>query len=484
MVGDSPGVEATASVRTRPPVVEARAGAQPTNGVKRSPPTDRVTGALVAGLVVVGAVLRIWGAGNGRLGYDEAFTAMAGRLPLGDLLRHLRLDDSHPPLDYLLRAPLARAGVDPFWFRMPSVVFSVAALACLGWWLRRYGVAGVVATGLFAVSSFELVHGRTARMYAELELFGVLAAMLAFAWLERPRRWHAGAVAALVLATLLTHVSGFLLGGGLLVLAGLRRDREAWRWRLGILAGGLAWAVLWGPSFLVQARGGHSDWIPRTTLDNIVHTFGSLVSGDARLHLLVVVAAVAGAVVVWRRDARLGRVLVCCSFVPMLLAAAAGTVEPVLLDRALTVAAWGPMTAIAFLLAALLARWRVVGVAALVAVSIVAVGAAVNVVQMASGPDRVLGHLAAVAQPGDVVATRPAGKLAEIQWSLGVRGPYRYHTVKVTGLGNSAGVLLGDGPWSGRTWLLDWAHRPLPAAASRTCAPTWYGSGGKVLCIR
>ncbi|HEY7105622.1 MAG TPA: hypothetical protein VH986_04425 [Acidimicrobiia bacterium] len=441
-------------------------------------------GLLVAAFVLVGTVLRVWGVGNGRLGYDEAFTAMAGRLPLGDLLRHLRLDDSHPPLDYLLRAPLARAGVDPFWFRMPSVVCSVAALACLGWWLRRYGVAGVVATGLFAVSAFELVHGRTARMYSELELFGVLAAVLAFIWLERPRRWHAAALAALVVATLLTHVSGFLLAAGLLGVAGLRRDRDAWRWRLAIVCAGLAWAVLWGPSFLEQARGGHSDWIPRTTPSGVVHTFGNLVSYDARLHAFVLLAAVGGAVVVCRRDARLGRVLVCCSFAPMLLAAIAGTVAPVLLDRALTVAAWGPTTAIAFLLAALLSRSRVLGVAALVAVALVVVTAAVDVVQTGSGPNRVLGHLSAIARPGDIVATRPAGKLAEIEWSLGVRGRYPYHTVEVDGLGNTAGMLVGDGPWSGRTWLLDWTHRPLPTGEGAPCAPTWYGSGGRVLCIR
>ena len=464
-----------------------RAGQSPHSRVttrSSRPSTARTTAWALAALVAVGAVLRIWGLGANRLGYDEAFTAMAGRLPLGDLFRHLRLNDSHPPLDYLLRAPLARAGVDEFLFRLPSALCSVAALALFAVWMRRFGVAGVFATGLFAVSAFELIHGRTARMYAELELIGVLVAMLAFAWLDRPRRWHAPAVALLACAALLTHVSGFLLAGGLVAVAGLRRDREAWRWRAGVAAGGAAWAVLWGRSFLVQARGGHSDWIPRTTVDGIVHTFGRLVAYDPRFAAPILLGVTAGTVVVWRRDRRLGRVLVCCSFVPMLLAAAAGTVEPVLLDRALTVAAWGPMLAIGFLLVGFGRVARPIGVVAVAVVAVVAVGAGIHVVATTTGPDRVLRHLEAVARPGDLVAIRPAGKLPEIEWSLGVRSHQPYRVVKVQGLANSSGILLGAGPWSGTTWLLDWSHRPLPGGAGTACAPPWGGSGSRVLCIR
>ena len=159
--------------------------------------TGRGVAAALAVAVVAGALLRLWGLGADRLGYDEAFTAMAGRMPIGDLLAYLRINDSHPPLDYLLRrAACAAAGVNEFLFRLPSAVFSVAALALFAWWMRRYGLAGIVATALLAVSDFELTHGRTARMYAELELIGVLAAVLADSWLRRPRRWHAPALGA------------------------------------------------------------------------------------------------------------------------------------------------------------------------------------------------------------------------------------------------------------------------------------------------
>jgi hypothetical protein len=444
----------------------------------------RSTNALLVVLVAFGALLRVWGVGANRLGYDEAFTAMAGRHSLGDLFDYLRLNDSHPPLDYLIRLPLARAGVDELWFRMPSVACSVAALALFAWWMRRRGAAGVIATGLLAVSAFQLIHGRAGRMYAELELLGVVAAVLSDGWLRRPRRWHAPAIGVLVFLTLLTHVSGFLLAAGLFALPGFRRDREAWRWRAAIAGGGFGWSLLWGPSFLVQARGGHSDWIPSTTVDGMVHTYARLVAYDPQLHVIVLLAVVAGGVVVWRRDRQLGRVLVCCAVVPALLAAATGTVAPVLLDRTLTFAAWGPLLAIGFLVGAIAQRARVVAAVVIVAIAIAAVPAAINVVETRSGPDRALRHLEQVVRPGDVVATRPSGKLPELAWSIGVRGPEPFHTVSLTGLGHTAGFELGHGTRSGRIWLLDWTRRPLPGPDRPRCAPDWSPGSSRVLCLR
>ena len=76
---------------------------------------------------------------------------------------YLEVRDSYPPLDYLLRAPLARVGSDEFWFRFPSVVCSIGAVALFAWWMRRHGIQGMIATALLAVSAFELVHGRCDR---------------------------------------------------------------------------------------------------------------------------------------------------------------------------------------------------------------------------------------------------------------------------------------------------------------------------------
>jgi len=460
------------------PASQIATGSPAIRGVVR----DR-TARILTALVIAAAFLRLWGLGADRLNFGEAFTAMAGRLSLGDLFQLLRVRDSHPPLDYLLHAPLAQLGVNEFLFRLPSAVCSIAAVALFAWWMRHRGLAGIVATGLLAVSAFQLVHGRQARMYADMELIGVAAAVLADAWLRRPRRWHAPAIGALVVLGLLTHVSMFLLGAGLLLLAGRRTDREAWRWRGGLAAGALGWGVLWGPSFLVQTKGGYSDWIPRTTVAGMVNTFGRLVTYEAGLHVLVLIAVGLGAIVLCRADRRLGRVWVCCVLVPCGLAALTGTVAPVLLDRTLTVVAWGPLLAIGFLVAAATKRSRLVGALSIALLAVVMVPAALNVVTERSNPDRVLRHIARVARPGDVVAIHPAGRFHELVWSLGVQGdPYR--VVSVPGLAHTKGLQLGPTRHrSGRTWLLDWTGHRLRLRPQATCARDWTRAGAHLHCL-
>ncbi len=465
-----------------------------------APVGRRVVASLVF-LVVAGAVWRFWGLGAHRLNFDDSFTTMAGRLPIGKLFGYLRLHDSHPPLDYLLRAPISRATTSVWLLKLPSVLCSTAAVALFAWWMRRRGWVGVLATALMAFSAFQIAHGREVRMYPELELIGVGAAMLSESWLRTPRRWHAPAIGALTLVCLLTHVSGFLLGAGLLALAGRRTDRHAWRWRIA-LAGALAgWAVLWGPSFLTQTTGGHSNWIPRTTLTRMVNVFGNFVTPGAPLHLVAVVAVVAvaaGSVVLVRADRRLGRVWICCVVVPAGLAALTGAVAPVLIDRTLTVAAWGPLLAVAYLARAGARRSRVLGVAAVAGLAVLMIPSAIHTVTARSTPDVALGHLDRVAQPGDVVAIRPRVKQPELAWSIGVHAHRSTAPANVGGLANTAAITIEGGPRTtsastgtpatgmpatGRIWLLDWNRKPIGTGFVR-CAPTWTSGTSRVLCLR
>src|SRR4051812_31912521 len=243
----------------RPPRSGPDRAPQPRRAVRSLGRVDAITIGLV-GAVALGAGLRLWALGRSKLNYDESFTAMAGRLPVGRLFTFLTAHDSHPPLDYLLHAPFARAGANEFWFRLPSALCSIGALVLLAVWLRPHGRVAVLGTALVAVSAFQIAHGRDARMYAELEVLGVGMAFLTDRWLHAPARHHAPLLGVLVLAGLFTHVSMFLLAAGLLAVAGVRRDREAWRWRAAIALPVAIWAATWGPHFLVQARGGHSTW--------------------------------------------------------------------------------------------------------------------------------------------------------------------------------------------------------------------------------
>ena len=145
-------------------------------------------------VVAVGVALRLWRSTTNGLTFDESYTAMVGRRPLGDLLDYLRHTDLHPPLDYILRMPLARTGASDFVLRFPSVVFSSATLALFAWWMRKRGWVGVGATALMAVSTFQLIYGGEARMYALLQLIGVAAAVVGDHWLRAPRPWHAWAI--------------------------------------------------------------------------------------------------------------------------------------------------------------------------------------------------------------------------------------------------------------------------------------------------
>ena len=78
------------------------------------------------------------------------------------------------------------------------------------------GRAGLIATALLAVSPFQIGYGSEARMYALLELLGVVAAVLGERWLRSRRAgWPPPPAAALTVA-LFDHASGLFLAAGLL----------------------------------------------------------------------------------------------------------------------------------------------------------------------------------------------------------------------------------------------------------------------------
>ncbi len=457
---------------------------RPTRAPDRTRPAANRRDVWLIALVVLGAIARLWDLGGTRLGYDEAFTAMAGRMPLGSMFAYLRTNDSHPPLDYLFHLPLARLGANDLVYRLPSVVCSIGALALFVWWMRTRGRAGVIATAVLALSAFAVFHGRTARGYAELELLGVAVVVLADTWMRRPRRWHAWALGALVLAGLLTHVSMFLLGAGLIVLAGTRRDRDAWRWRLAIVAGGAGWAALWGSSFLVQSRGGHSDWIPRTTFSGVVDTVASLTTNTTWLALPLVAGIVAGGVLLVRRDSRDARIWWSLFGVTVALAAVTGLALPVLLDRTLTLVVWGPALVLGVLVDVVWSRSRVFGVVAVLVLATLIVPPTIGVLTDHAGATTGLDHLAAVARPGDVAAVRSVGKLPEIEWTLGVRSARDWRVVAVPGLARVGGVLVGDTAPTGRVWVLDWSSRLRVARGYVRCAPDWRFGRSRVVCLQ
>ena len=433
----------------------------------------------LVGIVVLGMALRAWRLGFNGLSYDESFTAMAARLPLDQLFEHLRAHDTHPPLDYLLRAPLARAGASAVVLRLPSFLCSCGALVLFAWWMRTRGLAGVVATAVLAGSAFQIYHGGEARMYAVLELLGVASAIVAERWLRdgAPRRcaWLAG---VLVAVALFDHVSGFLLAAGVVAVAGLRGDRRAWEWRAATGTAVALWAVGWGTSFAAQAGGDWVGWIPRTSPASFARAVSGQVTDIEPLAWLVLAGVVAGAWCLWRADRRLGRVWLALGALPFLLAAAIGAVSPFLIDRALTVASWAPAVALGYVAAWIITRWSLVGRAIVIALlAVVVIGTATFLAGKRYDSDLAVDHLEAVARPGDVIATRPDRYATLPAYRIGVERWRDTRWVPTPGIGNAAAFRAGDAAPTGRIWLFTPDSFELSFAGYRACPATRDGSG-------
>jgi hypothetical protein len=444
----------------------------------------RTTWALAL-VVVLGVALRAWRLGFNGLTFDESFTAMAARLPLDRLFEHLRTQDTHPPLDYLLRGPLARAGAPDALLRAPSLVFSVGALVLFAWWMRHRGLAGIVATSVFALSMFQIYYGGEARMYALLELLGVAAAVLAERWLRDAPVWCAWAAAALVALALLDHVSGFLLAVGLVAIAGTRTDRRAWEWRAAVAGGIASWAVLWGTSFASQVGGDWAGWIPRTSVSRFARAVSSQVTYTRGVEWLMLASVIAGAWFLGRSDRRLRHVWLALGAVPFVLAAAIGVLSPFFIDRAVTVASWAPPLALGYLAAALVARWRTVGIA-FVALLMLVIGATTLTFLRSERyyTDRAIAHLERVVKPGDAILTRPSRYATLPRYRIGVERGHGMREVIARGI-DGAAFRAANVPATGRIWLFTPDSFELTFPGYRSCPRTrgWTDGVTHVVCL-
>ena len=323
---------------------------------------------LLVGAVVVGALLRVWDLGADPLSIDETYTVLAARLPIVDLVRHIDATDPHGPLAYLVLHPVAAFTTDLGALRLARVMLasalaSIASLVVMAIWQRRYGVAGLVTTVIFALSPFQLIYGRQVRMYGLLALAGVTAAWCADRWLRSDgRRWAIVAgVAGLVAA--LSHGTGVLLLVCLLAIPALRRDRSAWEFRA---ANGLAlslFALLWGMHALRWSRGNAG--LPPATpswLSTVVNeTFAPV--PDQRW--LVLAAMAAGGVLICRRRGPQARVWGWMFVAPILALYVASLNRGVLIPKSLMPFSWGVPLALGAVVGWLLARWKPAGVVAL-----------------------------------------------------------------------------------------------------------------------
>jgi hypothetical protein len=447
-------------------VVLTRARAEPDQA--RTEPGWR-GGVALGALIALGIGLRCWNLGGTRLSFDETFTAVLGRLPITALISYVGHHDAHPPLDYLMRVPLARAGATEGWFRLPSAVEATAALLVAAWWWRPLGRLGLIATGLLAISSYAVTYAHDARMYAALGLAGVVVAAAACTWLERP---SAGALAA---ASVGVFAALWLQGGAMLVLPAalavpwLRRDRAAWQWRAAIAGAAAVWAAAWGPDFLVQLGLTRHSWVPLTDAHTALVSVNELVDLTPALAVLVLGLVAAGACCIGPGPLR--RVTGILGWGVIATYLVVGWHFHVLLPRSMAFAAWAPVVALAALCETALRRFRALGMATLALVVVLLLPSALFAANPAPAP-----HAAAFAAvervvgPGDEVVMTPPFLWTMPAWYFGVVWHQHGSAVERDDL-QAEGTEIGDGPPTGRVWLVVSVAYTAHTGGLPPCAP-------------
>jgi 4-amino-4-deoxy-L-arabinose transferase-like glycosyltransferase len=237
---------------------------------------------LLAGLVLLGAILRIWNLGAESLWQDESWTWGLIQGNPRDLIHRLIHFDAHPPFYFLLVQAWSIFGMSDTWIRLLSAVFGVASLPAMNRLVSRMGgsTAGLVATALLTVSPYHVYYSREARSYALLFLLCIVSLDLLLDLLASPSRkkWIAFAVVTTLLP--LTHYMGaFFIAAEVAAVGLLHRERPGFLKEF-ILASAGAFALFlpWLPTaFLHVTTVGAGFWLSFPTLSGLTFSMCSLV---------------------------------------------------------------------------------------------------------------------------------------------------------------------------------------------------------------
>jgi uncharacterized membrane protein len=149
-------------------------------------------------ILAVGAAMRLLLIWQSNLWFDENYSLILARLPVNQLIA-ATAGDVHPPLYYLIIWPLAHISWLPAWaIRLPSLLFSLGALALLPRLMDHLRVdprVQIITLVMMAVLPFQIHYAQEGRMYALLEFLFLLGALAVF---EGRASWLALIVAAML----------------------------------------------------------------------------------------------------------------------------------------------------------------------------------------------------------------------------------------------------------------------------------------------
>lgn len=161
------------------------------------------------GVVLVGALVRLYGLGIESLWTDELITLeFIRRYSAVELLVEIPLNQPHLPLYYVLLDLWAGAfGTSATALRLLSALFSILAIPVLYLVGRDLfeETAGLVAALIFALTQFHVYHAQEVRMYSLVALLSLVSLWLFVRLFEETTRGTAVAYVLATLALLLTH---------------------------------------------------------------------------------------------------------------------------------------------------------------------------------------------------------------------------------------------------------------------------------------
>jgi mannosyltransferase len=232
-------------------------------------PRSPLTVAIVA-LTAVAAALRLYGIGHQSLWFDEAYTAMLVKLPLGRMLSTIPKTESTPYLYYLLSWVwthiFGRGAAD---LRALSALFGTAVVPVAYLATQRLIGSRRAAVSLAALAAFNpllIWYSQEARAY-ELLVLTSACTLLAFSYVrERP---SCGALTAWALTcgvALVSHYDAALVvvPEAIWLLAEHRRRRGPWLAVAFVAACGAALL----PLLIAQSNAGNVAWIKKAPLND------------------------------------------------------------------------------------------------------------------------------------------------------------------------------------------------------------------------
>ena len=265
------------------------------------PATAVVAAALAA---VLGWFLRTWPPHE-----DEALALFVGRGSLGHVLRTVITERGGAPLHFVFAWLVVHLGGGLTGLRIVSLVFAVASVPLIALLGARLAdrMTGVVAAALASGSWVLLFHGIYGRMYSLFLFTSLLSFLALLSALERGGRRRFVLWGAALLLMLASHPYAVLVvaAQGLYVLLRRRRLREA---LVTLVAVGVVGIPFWWADFVLRDRfdvgvggGGPRLGSPTSVLHYFWWVAGDFSAGHRAWSTPVLLLALAGAILIWRR---------------------------------------------------------------------------------------------------------------------------------------------------------------------------------------